>query len=115
MAPIEVASRPARPIGRPRARGRGDEEVDPRTHEERDRMSSTDELKNRVEAKKHDIKRQIAEMKADAGEDKRKRIEALESKLDELEAHLRSGWEQLSESVVDKLNGWLQDDAEEKG
>jgi len=74
-------------------------------------MSNMDELKNRIEAKKHDVKKEIAELKADSSAEKRNRIESLQKKLDELDEHLRSGWEDLSDAVAGKLKAWLEDDA----
>ena len=75
-------------------------------------MSETAELKNRVEAKRHEIEAEIARLKADAEQDHRERIERLESRIQRLGDSLEDGWKNLSDSVVNKLNDWLKDSDE---
>lgn len=76
-------------------------------------MSSTDELKDRIEAKKHELQKEIAELKADSSEKGRQRIGSLEAKIEELDGHLRSSWDNLSDAVVGKLNQLLKDDSQD--
>ena len=71
-------------------------------------MADVDELKNRVEARKHDIEAEIARLKADAGEKQRDRIERLEKRLQEASDVVKGGWQDLSDSVVSQLNDWLK-------
>jgi chromosome segregation ATPase len=67
------------------------------------------ELKLRVEAKKKDIEAQIAKFKADSLGKSNDAIEALQKKLNSLEGDLKSGWDNVTESVAGKLNRWLSD------
>lgn len=76
-------------------------------------MSDTDELRNRIESKKHEIQKKIADYKADSSSEKRERIETLQGRLEELEKHVSDGWNDISESVAGKLNEWLKDDEKE--
>lgn len=71
-------------------------------------MADVEELKNRVEARKHDIEAEIARLKADAGEKQRDRIEQLENRLQEASDVVKGGWQDLSDSVVTQLNDWLK-------
>jgi predicted trehalose synthase len=73
-------------------------------------MSQKDELKDRVEAKKKRLEAQISELKADARSTSREESARLQSKLDALGDSLKEGWDDLSETVAAKLNGWLKDD-----
>jgi hypothetical protein len=67
-----------------------------------------DELKDRVEAKKHEILAKISEMKADGRAEVKERHEQLRTKLRELEQHLKDGWDKVSNDVAAKLNEWLK-------
>ena len=68
----------------------------------------TEELKNRIEAKKHQLLAFLAETKADTeGAVSEKRKDA-EGKLKQLDEHLKDGWERLTDQVADKLNAWLK-------
>jgi chromosome segregation ATPase len=67
------------------------------------------ELKQRVEAKRKDIEAQIAKFKADSLGKSNEAIEALQKKLNGLEGDLKSGWDNVTESVAGKLNRWLSD------
>ena len=68
------------------------------------------ELKLRVEAKKKELEAQIAKFKADSIGSKNEALEGLQKKLSSLETDLKHGWENVSETVVGKLNRWLSDD-----
>jgi hypothetical protein len=70
------------------------------------------ELKLRVEAKKKEMEAQIAKFKADSVSNKNDAVEALQKKLTGLENDLKTGWENMSESIAGKLNRWLSDDKE---
>ena len=67
------------------------------------------ELKLRVEAKKKDLEAQIAKFKADSLGKSNDTLEALQKKLNSLEGDLKSGWDNVTESVAGKLNRWLSD------
>ncbi len=72
-----------------------------------DMLRKQDELKDRIESKRHELQARLAELRADA------RAEAIESRrkiersLEELEGYLKDGWHNLSEGVSSKLNHWL--------
>jgi hypothetical protein len=68
------------------------------------------ELKLRVEARKKELEAQIAKFKADSMGRSNDTIENLQKKLNSLEADLKTGWENMSESIAGKLNRWLSDD-----
>lgn len=68
------------------------------------------ELKDRVEARKHDLLAKYNELKADTRHEAAATRTKLKSKLDELEVHLKDGWDKVSEAVKGKLDQWLQPD-----
>jgi hypothetical protein len=76
----------------------------------------TDELKNRIEARKHELLAKLSELKADARAEAAERRDAIKQRLDEVEAYLKDGWDNVSSAVEQKLNGWLdRDKAKDQG
>lgn len=75
-------------------------------------MAEFEELKNRVEAKKHEIEAEISRLKADAEAEHRDRIEKLESRIRRASDAVQDGWNDLSDSVVTQLNDWLKKEEE---
>ena len=73
-------------------------------------MSQTDELKDRVEAKKLSLQAKIKELQADARSTSREEAKNLQSKLEALTDSVKDGWDDMSEAVASKLNDWLKDD-----
>ena len=73
-------------------------------------MSQTDELKDRVEAKKLSLQAKIKELQADARSTSREEAQNLQSKLEALTDSVKDGWDDMSEAVASKLNDWLKDD-----
>ena len=73
-------------------------------------MSQTDELKDRVEAKKLSLQAKIKELQADARSTSRDEAEKLQSKLEALTDSVKDGWDDVTEAVAGKLNDWLKDD-----
>lgn len=72
-------------------------------------LTRKEELKDRIESKQHQLQAKLAELK---GESRGKAIEErdkIKAKLQELEQYLKSGWDNISESVSGKLNQWLKD------
>ena len=65
--------------------------------------NSTDELKNRIEAKKHELLARLNELKADSRAESREQSSKIKLRLDELEGHLKEGWDKAAV----KLNEWL--------
>jgi hypothetical protein len=70
-------------------------------------LGKSDELRDRIEARKHELLAKYNELKADTRRDAADTRTKVKAKLDELEAHLKSGWEKVSDDVRAKLNTWL--------
>jgi hypothetical protein len=73
-------------------------------------MSQSDELKDRIEAKKLSLRSKIKELQADGQSTSREEAKKLQAKLDSLSESVKGGWDNLSEEVAGKLNDWLKDD-----
>src|SRR5687767_3783281 len=73
-------------------------------------MKRTDELKDRILAKRHELRARLAELKADARAEAIEKRERIERKLQLLERTLKDGWDRLSGKAVASLNEWLKDD-----
>jgi predicted trehalose synthase len=76
----------------------------------RRKMSHTEELKDRVEAKKLRLQAKLRELRADTRSTSRDEAKKLQDKLDALGESLKGGWGDLSDTVSGKLNDWLKDD-----
>ena len=63
----------------------------------------TDELKDRIEAKKHELLARLNELKADSRAEAEEQRSKIKVKLDELEDTLKEGWDKAAA----KLNTWL--------
>jgi len=63
----------------------------------------TDELKDRIEAKKHELLARLNELKADSRAEAAEQRSKIKVKLDELEDTLKEGWDKAAA----KLNTWL--------
>lgn len=70
-------------------------------------LDKSDELRDRIEARKHELLAKYNELKADTRRDAADARTRVKSKLDELEVHLKSGWDKVSDDVRTKLNKWL--------
>jgi predicted nucleotidyltransferase len=70
-------------------------------------MDKSDELRDRVEARKHELLAKYNELKADTRKEALEARTRLKASLDELEAHLKVGWAKVSDEVRTKLNQWL--------
>lgn len=64
----------------------------------------TDELKNRIEAKRHELLTRWNELKADTRAEAGKLRDNVKDHLDELEKVMKQGWESVSEQVRTKVN-----------
>jgi len=71
-------------------------------------LKQTDELKNRIEARKHELMAKYKELEADARAESRQGRDRIKARLDDLETTLKDGWEKMSDSVASKLNSWLE-------
>jgi hypothetical protein len=70
-------------------------------------ISNTEELKNRIKAKQHELQARYEELKADSRSEARGEREKVKSRLDELQETIKDGWDNLSDKVSAKLNNWL--------
>ena len=70
-------------------------------------MSQTDEMKDRLKAKKKTLEAKLHEARADSRKESRETVADLEKKLDDIEDALKKGWDNLSESVSARINKWL--------
>ena len=73
-------------------------------------MTQSNELKNRVEAKKLSLQAKIKELQADTQATSRERVKKLQTKLDSLNESVKGGWDSVTEAVAGKLNELLKDD-----
>lgn len=71
-------------------------------------MSKADELKDRIEARRHDLMAKYNDIKADTRAEAAETRAKLKRKLDELELHLKDGWDKVSDAVRAKLDKWLE-------
>lgn len=71
-------------------------------------MDKSDELRDRVEARKHELLAKYNELKADSRKEALEARTRLKAKLDELEAHLKLGWAKVNDEVRTKLSQWLE-------
>lgn len=71
-------------------------------------LRNREELKDRIESRRHELQSRIAELKADARSDSRQEIDRLQRKLGEIERDLQAGWERLSEEAAARLNRLLE-------
>ena len=71
-------------------------------------MDKSDELRDRIEARKHELLAKYNELKADTRKEAGEASARVKAKLDELEAHLKLGWAKVNDEVRTKLNQWLE-------
>lgn len=78
-------------------------------------MMTRDELKSRIEAKRHQLQARLSELKADTQQaaahvaaDAREELAHVEGRLRELGELLREGWEDVTERISDRLRSWLK-------
>lgn len=79
-------------------------------HYLRSMLGRSEDLKGRVEAKRHQLLARYYELKADVRQeasDARKRVKA---RLDELEDTLKTGWIHMSDAAKARLDQWLHRD-----
>jgi DNA anti-recombination protein RmuC len=73
-------------------------------------LDKSDELKDRVEARKHELLSKFNELKADTRAEAAKKRDTIKAKLDEIKDDLEEGWDRMSDKVRAKLNSWLDKD-----
>ena len=70
-------------------------------------ITTADELKDRVEARRHQLMAKLSELKADTRHEAGEARDKIKQGLSDLEDTLRDGWDNVSDAVRTKLNGWL--------
>lgn len=70
-------------------------------------LDKSDELRDRIEARKHELLAKYNELKADSRKEASETATRLKARLDELETHLKQGWAKVNDDVRVKLNRWL--------
>ena len=71
-------------------------------------LSKGDELRDRVEVRKHELLAKFNELKADTRHEAAAARTRLRARLDELELHLKTGWTKINDEVRTSLNKWLE-------
>lgn len=71
-------------------------------------LDKSDELRDRIEARKHELLAKYNELKADSRKEASDTRTRLKARLDELEAHLKLGWAKVNDDVRTKLSSWLE-------
>jgi hypothetical protein len=72
-----------------------------------DMLGKSDELKDRIEARKHQLLSKYNELKADTRREAGEARTKLKARLDELEDTLKTGWQNMTDAAKSKLNQWL--------
>jgi hypothetical protein len=70
-------------------------------------LEKSDELRDRIEARKHELLAKYNDLKADTRKEASDSRTRLKARLDELEAHLKLGWAKVNDDVRTKLSSWL--------
>jgi hypothetical protein len=73
-------------------------------------LTKGDELRDRVEARKHELMAKLHDLKADTRKEARAQRDHIQHSLEELEAHIKNGWEKIDNTVRAKLDKWLAGD-----
>jgi hypothetical protein len=71
-------------------------------------LDKSGELRDRVEARKHELLSKYNDLKADSRKEVAEHRTRLKARLDELEAHLKHGWAKINDEVRTKLSRWLE-------
>jgi hypothetical protein len=70
-------------------------------------MSMKDELRDRVEARKRELQTKLNDLESDKGKDASAHRDQIKRELEELETHLKEGWEKVDNTIRAKLGKWL--------
>jgi hypothetical protein len=71
-------------------------------------LNKSDELKDRIEARKHELMSKYNELKADTRKEAGAARDSIKARLAEVEDALKDGWDNVSDAVKTKLSGWLE-------
>jgi len=70
-------------------------------------FSKSEELRDRVEARRHELLSKYNDLKADTRKEAAEMRDSLRARLDEISDDIKDGYEDLSDAVKTKLNKWL--------
>jgi len=70
-------------------------------------LSKNEELKDRIEARRHELQAKLSELKADSRREAAEAADKIKARLKELEEYVKDGWDNVNDSVKAKLNSWL--------
>ncbi len=70
-------------------------------------LTKKEELKDRVEARRHAMRARLSELKADTRHEAIEASQKIKRGLAELDDYLKDGWDKMSEGVHGKLSSWL--------
>lgn len=70
-------------------------------------MSNKQELRERLEAKKHEWQAELQRLKNDSSEEASKRQAEVEAKISEAQTYLGEKWDSLTEQLAGKVNNLL--------
>jgi hypothetical protein len=70
-------------------------------------FSKSEELRDRVEARRHELLAKYNELKADTRKEASDTRSKLKARLDEITEDVKDGYDHLSDAVKTKLNEWL--------
>ncbi len=71
-------------------------------------LDKSDELQDRIEARKHALLAKLSELKADTRAQASEARTRVQHRLEELELHLKAGWAKVNAEARTKLNHWLE-------
>jgi hypothetical protein len=70
-------------------------------------LSNTDQLKDRINVKKHQLLARLGELQADTRKEAAAARASVQRKLADLDDALGDGWDNLTEAAAKRLNEWL--------
>lgn len=68
----------------------------------------SEELRDRIEARKHELLAKYNELKADSRHEAEQARTRIKARLDEVELYLKAGWTKVTDEVRTKLSRWLE-------
>jgi len=77
-------------------------------------LDKSDELKDRIEARRHQLMSKFSELKADTRKEASEARRKIKARLDELEDTLKTGWHNMTDAAKAKLNKWLDQEDGDK-
>jgi dGTP triphosphohydrolase len=70
-------------------------------------LNKTDDLKNRVEAKRNELRARLKELKADTRAEAIATKDKIKQGLHDLDDTLKVGWDKVNDAVHAKLDEWI--------